>query len=98
MKIVHEAQQADCVLTKYFNLPKAELTHRGMQVSPQGILDKVMDGKQLMMVPRELCQKILVENHDGSTEQWASSNGIIRDMVSGGMLWPRCGHVRYVNK
>ena len=35
-----------------------------MQVSPQGILYKVMDGEQLMMVPHELRQKTLVENHD----------------------------------
>ena len=35
-----------------------------MQVSPQGILHMVVDGEQLMMVPHELRQKILVENHD----------------------------------
>ena len=30
LKIVKEAQQADSVLTTYFNLPKAELTHKCM--------------------------------------------------------------------
>ena len=44
LKIVQEAQKTDLVLTKYFNLPKAELTHRAMHVSPSGILYKVMDG------------------------------------------------------
>ena len=67
LKIVQEAQKADPVLTTYFKLPKAELTRRGIQVSPQGILYKVMEGEQLMMVPHELHQKILVENHDVPT-------------------------------
>ena len=57
LKIVQEAPQADPILTKCFDLPKAELTPKGMQISPQGILFKVMDGKQLMMVPHKLCQK-----------------------------------------
>ena len=64
LKTVQEAQKADPVLTTYFKLPKAELTHKGMQVSPQGILYKVMDHEQSMMVLHELRQKILVENHD----------------------------------
>ena len=59
---MQEAYKADLVVAKHFNLPKAELTRRGIQVSPQGILYKVMDGEQLMMVPHELRQKILVEN------------------------------------
>ena len=54
LKTVQEAQKADPVLTTYIKLPKAELILRGMQVFPQGILYKVMDGKQLMMVPHEL--------------------------------------------
>ena len=56
-KTVQEARQVDLVLTKYFNLPKAELAHRGMQISPKGILYKVMYGEQLMMVPHELRQR-----------------------------------------
>ena len=43
LKTVQEAQKADPVLTTYFKLPKAEVTRRGIQVSPQGILYKVMD-------------------------------------------------------
>ena len=104
LKTVQEAQKADPVLTTYIKLSKAELTCKGMQVSPQGILYKVMDGKQLIMVPHELRQKILVENHDvptagrvESTERWTSSNGITGGVVSGVMWWPTCGHVRFVN-
>ena len=67
LKTVEEAQKADPILTTYITLPKAELTYRGMQVSPQGILYKVMDGEQLMMIPHELHQKILIENHDVPT-------------------------------
>ena len=67
LKTVQEEQKADPVLRTDFKLPKVKLTHRGMQISPQGILYKVMDGEQLMMVPHELCQKILVENHDVPT-------------------------------
>ena len=54
LKTVQEVQKADPILTTYFKLPKAELTHRGMQISPQGILYKVMDDEQLLMVPHEL--------------------------------------------
>ena len=53
LKTVQEAQQADLVLTKYFDFPTAELTCRGMQISAQGNLYKEMDGEQLM-VPHEL--------------------------------------------
>ena len=104
IKIVQEAQKTDLALTKYLNLLKADFTRRGMQVSPQGVLYKVMDGKHLMIVPHELCQKILVENHDvpiatmrESTEQCTSLNGIIGGVVSGEMSWPTCDHVRCVN-
>ena len=45
LKTVQEAQQADPVLTKYFELPKAELTYRGIHISPQRILCKVMEGE-----------------------------------------------------
>ena len=74
LKTVYKAQQADPILTKYFNLPKAELTHRRMQIFPQGILFKVMEGEQLMMVPHELCQKILVENHNVPTSRHVGIN------------------------
>ena len=59
-----DAQKADLVLTKFRELSRVDLTRCGMQISPQGLLYKVVDGGQLMMVPRELRQKILVENHD----------------------------------
>ena len=53
----------DLVLAEFRELSRVDLTQRGMQISPQGLLYKVVDGKQLMMVPDELRQKILVENH-----------------------------------
>ena len=53
-KTMQEAQKVDPTLATYIKLPKAELTRRGMQVSPQRILYKVMDDEQLMMVPHEL--------------------------------------------
>ena len=86
LKIVQEAQKADPILTTYFKLPKAELTSRGMQVSRQGILYKVMDGKQLMMIPHELRQKILVEIHDVPT---AGHVGINRtaDLIKCNYWW-----------
>ena len=77
LKTVQEAQKADPVLTTYIKLPKAELTRRGMQVSPQGILYKVMDGEQLMMFPHELHQKILVENHNVPTTRHVGINRIV---------------------
>ena len=80
LKVVQEAQEADPVLTKYFKLPKAELAHRGMRVSPQVILCKVMDDEQMMMVPHELCQKILVEHHDVPTVGHVGINRIV-DLV-----------------
>ena len=49
-----DAQKADPVLTKFRELSKVDLTRRGMQISPQGLLYKVVDGEQLMMVPRKL--------------------------------------------
>ena len=77
VKLVYEARQADLVLKNNFNLSKADLTRRSIKVSPQGILYKVMDGKQLMMVPHELRQKILVENHDVSTTRHVGLNQIV---------------------
>ena len=63
-----------------------------------------MNDEQLMMVPRDLNQKVLVENHDvpiaghvGSTKQWTSSNGITGGVVSRGMSQPTCGRVQCVN-
>ena len=63
-----------------------------MQISPPGILYKLMDSKQLMMVPHELHQKILVENHDvpivahvGINKTVDLSNGITGGMVYGVM-------------
>ena len=86
LKIVQEAQKAHPVLTTYIKLTKAELTHRGMQVSPQGILYKVMDGEQLMMVPHELHQKILVENHDVPTTRHVGINRTV-DLIKWNYWW-----------
>ena len=86
LRIVQEAQRAGPVLTKYLNLPKAELSCRGMQIPPQGILYKVMDGEQLMMVPHELRQKILVENHDVPTAGHVGINRIV-DLIKRNYWW-----------
>ena len=48
-----------------------------MEISPQGILYKVVGGEQLMMVPRELRQKILVENHDAPVVGHTGINRIV---------------------
>ena len=85
-KTVQEAQKADPVLTTYIKLPKAELTRRGMQVSPQGILYKVVDSEQLMMVPHELRQKILVENHDVPTAGHVGINRTV-DLIKRNYWW-----------
>ena len=86
LKIVQEAQKADPILTIYFILPKAELIYRGMQVSPQGILYKVMDGEQLMIVLHELRQKILVENHDVPTAGYVGINTTV-DLIKQNYWW-----------
>ena len=86
LKTVQEAQWADLVLIKYFNLPKAELTHRGMHVSPQGVLYKVMDIEHLMMVPHELRQKILLENHDIRTVANVGINRTV-DLIKQNYQW-----------
>ena len=40
-----DAQKADLVLTKFRELSRVDLTRRGMQISPQGLLYKVVDGE-----------------------------------------------------
>ena len=104
IKTVQEAQKANPVVTTYLKLSKIELTHRGMRVSPQGILYKVMDDEQLMMVPHELCQKILVKHHDVPTTGHIEINKII-DLTKWNywwrsiwvMWWSTFSHVRFVN-
>ena len=86
LKTVQEAQRAYPVLTQYFKLSKAELTRRGMQVSPQEILYKAIDDEQLMMVPYELRQKILVEHHDVPTAGHVGINRIV-DLIKWNYWW-----------
>ena len=88
LKTVQEAQRADPILTKHFNLPKAELTHRGMLFSPQRILYKVVDGEQLVMVPHELRKKTPVENHDFPTIGHVGINRKV-DLIKQNYWW--CG-------
>ena len=40
-----DVQKADPVLTKFRALSRVDLTRRGMQISPQGLLYKVVDGE-----------------------------------------------------
>ena len=74
LKMFRDAQKADPVLTEYFKLNEADLPHKGMLVFPQGILYKVVNDKQLVMVSYELWQKILVENHDVPTTRHMGIN------------------------
>ena len=62
-----DTQQADPVLKTLRELPNVELRHRNFGISPQGILVKVEDNKQRLVVPQEMRQKILQENHDVPT-------------------------------
>ena len=59
-----DAQQVAPVLKKLIELPEMELQHRRFGISPQGILVKVEDEIQRPVVPQEMRQKILQENHD----------------------------------
>ena len=59
-----DAQQADPVLKTLLELPEMELKRRNFGISPQGILVKVEDDKRRLVVPQEIRQKILQENHD----------------------------------
>ena len=59
-----DAQQADPVLKTLRELPEVELKHRNFGLSPEGILVKVEDDKRRPVVPQEMRQKILQENHD----------------------------------
>ena len=58
------AQQADPILRTFFTLLVMELKRRNFELSPQGILVKVEDKVRRPVVPQELRQKILQENHD----------------------------------
>ena len=61
--VFRDAQQADLVLKKLRELPEVELKCRNFGISPQGILVKVEDDKRRPIVPQEMRQKILQENH-----------------------------------
>ena len=58
-----DAQQANLVLKTLLELLEVELKHRNFGISPQGILVKVEDNKQRLVVPQEMRQEILQENH-----------------------------------
>ena len=58
-----DAQQADPVLKTLHELPDVELRRRKFGISPQGILVKVEDNKQRPVIPQEMRQKVLQENH-----------------------------------
>ena len=54
--------------------------------STQVLQYKVMDGEQLMMVPHELRQKILVENHDVPTTGHVGINRRV-DLIKRNYSW-----------
>ena len=57
-------QQADPVLKTLLELLEVELKCRNFGIFPQGILVKVEDDKRRPVVPQEIRQKIVQENHD----------------------------------
>ena len=59
-----DTQQADPVLKTLFELPEVELKRRNFGISPQGVLVKVEDNKRRPVVPQDMRQKILQENHN----------------------------------
>ena len=81
-----EAQKAHPILGKLRELLEADLSQCGMQVSPQGILHKVVDDEQLMMVPHDLRQKILAENHHVPTLGYVRFN-LIMDLIKRAHWW-----------
>ena len=59
-----DAQQADPILQTLLQLPGMGLQRRNFELSPQEILVKVEDDQRRPVVPKEMRQKILQENHD----------------------------------
>ena len=57
-----------------------------MQVFPQGVLYKVVDGKQLMTVLHKLRQKNLVENYDVAVMGHVGINRIV-DLIKRSSWW-----------
>ena len=62
-----DAQQADPVLKTLCELPEMELQCRNFEISSRGILVKVEDDQRRPVVPKDMRQKILQENHDVPT-------------------------------
>ena len=99
------AQQADPVLMKLLELPEGELKRRNFGISPQAILVKVEDKKQRPVVPQEMQQKTLQENHDvsavgmwGSSGRWTWSNICTGGENYGVIRLTTCSHVRCVSE
>ena len=67
LKAFRDSQQADPMLKTLLELPEVELKCKDFGISLQGILVKVEDDKQIPIVPQEMRQKILQENHDVPT-------------------------------
>ena len=67
LKAFRDAQQADPVLKTLLELPEMELQRKNFEISLQGILVKVEDNQRRPVVPKEMRQKILQENHDVPT-------------------------------
>ena len=55
------------MLKKLLELPEVESKRKNFGISPQEILVKVEDNKQRLVVPQEIRQKIMRENHDVPT-------------------------------
>ena len=83
-----DAQQADPMMRKLLELPEVELKCKNFGISPQGILVKVEDNKQRLVVPQEMRQKILQENYDVPTIGHVGIQHIV-DLVKWTYWW--CG-------
>ena len=81
-----DAQQADLVLKKLLELPRVELKRRKFEISPQGTLVKVEDDKRRPVVPQEMRQKTLQENHDVPTVGHVGIQRIV-DLVKRTYWW-----------
>ena len=98
-----DAQQADPVLKTLLELPEMELQRRNFEISLQGILVKVEDEQWRPVVPKDMRQKILQENHDVpivghvGIQRTMGSNGRTSGKDCGVMWSTTCGHVRSVN-
>ena len=96
------AQQTNLDIQKLADQSKIELKWQKLQLFPQGILYRIEDGHEQMLVPQSLRQKIMKEHHDVPIighmcrELWSTSNelfGMAYRVMSVDMCYP----IRFAN-